>query len=173
MEEQLELNFDEPEYGEIRINPVIDISVRGICISSYPGHPRGCPNFNHADRCPPRAPIFDLYFDLSYPVYALIQEFDLRKHRTRMKEAHPKWSERQCSCVLYWQKSARKALRERCMGFIGNMCQAGYEYELTPEAMGVNVFETMKNAGITIERRQPLNIVRLVAVIAKKRIINE
>jgi hypothetical protein len=29
----------------VQVNPVIDYSVRGLCVKPYYNHPKGCPNF--------------------------------------------------------------------------------------------------------------------------------
>lgn len=80
---------------------VIDPVVRALCCHPYPGHPRGCPNYNRKPGCPPGAPMFDDRMDLGRPVYAIINEFDLAAHMERMRQDHPDWSERQLTCCLY------------------------------------------------------------------------
>ncbi len=48
----------------IEINPVIDYSVRRLCVKPYPNHKKGCPNFNKKEGCPPTADFFDKVYDL-------------------------------------------------------------------------------------------------------------
>ena len=62
----------------IRVNPVIDYSVRKLCIKPYYNHPKGCPNFNKKEGCPPTAQYFDKTYDLNQPVYAVYNVFDLK-----------------------------------------------------------------------------------------------
>ena len=147
----------------IFIEPVIDRSILKLCKTAYHGHPKGCPNLGKADRCPPKAPLFNHHYDLSFPVYAVINEFDLAAHMSRMAEKHPQWSDRQLRCVLYWQQTARKQLREKILVVMTeNPALAGYTDTWCPEGMGVNVTETLAAVGITLEW-PPEKIVRQVA----------
>jgi len=173
--------------GLIRVYPDIGKEPRGMCCFPYYGHPKRCPNFNKCDRCPPKVPMFDEYFDISQPVYAAYQEFDLAKHAANLKEKHPGWSGEQCRCVLYWQKGVRSVLNRRCDDYLKYLPN-GYEWNQTPEAMGVWVFNTMKVAGIEMEgykskeewqeetltgvkkECEPIQIVRLVAMFGKRRV---
>lgn len=149
----------------VRVYPIINRSIMGLCFKPYPGHPHGCPAAGKTDRCPPLAPDFDKAFDLSRPVYAVVNEFDLGAHATRMLAKHPKWSDRQCRCVLYWQGTARKQLKEKIEKVLANPALAGYGSTWCPEGMGVNVTETMKAAGVVLEW-PPERIARQVAFIA-------
>jgi len=133
----------------IKVVPVIDPKVRGMCRLQYPGHKTGCPNFSKNDRCPPKAPLIEDYLDLNRPVFAIYNTFDLAEHVNKMKAKHPNWSERQLYCCLYWQGSARKALREEIKKFL--LLHPETIIADTPEAMGVNITETMKNVGIILE----------------------
>lgn len=154
----------------IQVKPIIDYSVRGLCVKPYPGHPKGCPNFNHKDGCPPEAALFDEVFDITKPVYAIINRFDLKAHIDKMKMAHPDFTEAQLKCCLYWQNTARKQLTNEIVRFMFDhldyyVAVAGYRgldkdiksilrqhiIPSPPEAMGVNITETMKNVGIILE----------------------
>ena len=129
--------------------PVFDKSVRGLCVCCYEGHPKGCPNFNHADRCPPKAPMLPEVFDMSGPFFAIYSRFPLGEHVEAMRQAHPNWSYRQLSCVLYWQGTARKKLKAEITAF--KVANPGkWLIETTPEAFGLNVTETMKRIGIDL-----------------------
>jgi len=135
----------------VLIDPVIDYTVRALCLQPYPLHPNGCPNVGHCDRCPPTAPLYDEYFDLSYPTYAVINEFDFKSHVEKMKLKHPTWSERQLKCVLYWQGSARKQLNKEVEKWLKYPMCGGFESTKCPEGMGVDVTETLKRVGIELE----------------------
>ena len=152
----------------IKVIPAIDYSVRRLCPKPYYNHPRGCPNFGRKKGCPPGAPLFDQVYDISQPVYAIINEFDIGSHIERMREKHPEWSEHQLKCVLYWQGGARKQLKGRCIEFLRS--HPGYQIEMCPEAMGVNITETLRSVGIELEW-PPVHIARQVALagIRKKR----
>ena len=149
------------------VKPVLQNSVRNLCCKPYPNHPKGCPNFNKRDICPPTAPFLDQYFDLDKKVLAVVIHFNLGQHVAKMKDRHPNWSQRQLECCLYWQGTARKKLRQE---IAYNMPRTtlfdGHELIVTdcPEAMGVDVTATMKEVGIILEW-PPKKIVRKIAFI--------
>ena len=165
---------DEPL---LQVTPVIDYSMRGMCVRPYRGHKKGCPKFNdprHSDTCPPGAPLFDKYFDLSFPVFAVVNVFNLEAHMaelaTHSRKDGKAWTDEQLRCVLYWQKGKngrirlknlvdRALLRKECRGYEGILC---------PEGFGVNVTETMKRAGVILEWPvSSIRIIRQVAFLAK------
>ena len=148
----------------IQINPVIDYSVRALCGRPYPGHKKGCPNFNKNKRCPPVVPHFDKQFDTTEPVYAVINEFDFGAHVEKMRDKHPDWSDRQLRCVLYWQATARKQLKAKVLEALKSL--PGYFVSFSPEGQGVNVTKTMENAGVILEW-PPCKIARQIAFLAK------
>lgn len=140
---------------------VLDPKMRGLCRLPYPLHPKGCPNFNHKEGCPPACPTFDQRVCLSSPVFAIVNEFDLAAHVEKMRAANPKWSQRQLECCLYWQPTARKQLASEIKRFLWQ--HAGYIADPCPEAGGVNVTETLRRAGVELEW-PPRHIVRQVAI---------
>ena len=129
---------------------VLDNRARDWCKLSYPDHPKGCPNYNKKRGCPPQAPFIGDYFDLTKNHYFVVVQFDLGSHINRMKARHRNWSDRQARCVLYWQGSVNKTLREECELYA---LQRELIYNLCPEAMGVNVIKTCKAFGIPIKPR--------------------
>lgn len=132
----------------IRIIPVIDKEVRNLCFKAYPNHPKGCPNFNKRTNCPPKAPLWEDICDLGLATWLMWTKFDLGSHRERMKTKHPNWSRRQLDCCLYWQNTARKPLKN----FIKTKwLMPGFFKTTCPEAMGINVTETMGQIGIKLE----------------------
>ena len=141
----------------------IDHKMRALCLHPYPGHPKGCPNFGKRPSCPPAIPLFEKAYDLSKPVYAIVNEFDIKNHVARMTIKHPHWSYRQLSCPLYWQPVARKQLKEKIKQA---QLPAGYKIVNLPEGMGVNVTATLASAGIVLEW-PPVNIVRQVVLAAQ------
>jgi len=140
---------------------VIDRKMQGMCRLSYPNHPRGCPNFDHKRGCPPAVPLFSEVFDLSKPVYAIVNSFNLAEHVSRMKAAHPHWTDRQLACCLYWQPTARNQLKAEIARFRSGHQE--YTVDTCPEAKGVNVTETLRRAGIELEW-PPVQCVRQVAL---------
>jgi len=128
---------------------IVDHSVRGLCPHPYPNHPKGCPNFNKNDRCPPRAPLIGAMLDLERETYVIWNIFDFAGHVLRMHSKHPDWTPRQLANCLYWQPTARKALRIEVDKFLAK--HSGMQAIYTPEAMGVNITETMRTIGIELE----------------------
>ena len=127
----------------------IDYLVRGLCNCPYTNHPKGCPNYDKRNTCPPKCPKVETTIDVNKPIYAIWNKFEFGKHCLKMRESHPEWSPRQTECCLYWQGTARKHLRQTIKKFtlsFPNMCVFQ-----TPEAMGVNVTATMKDLGIDLE----------------------
>lgn len=145
------------ELSEVVIQPVM----RGMCRKPYPNHPHGCPNFNHKAGCPPNTPLFSEVIDLTKPVFAIVNEFDFGAHVAKMKAAHPQWTERQLTCCLYWQTTARKALKAGMQDF--QRLHPEYTIDTCPEAKGVNITETLRKAGLELEW-PPRNIARQVAL---------
>jgi len=133
----------------LKVKPIIDHSVRGLCRKPYYNHPKGCPNFNKRFDCPPNAPIWDIHIDPKHHVYAIFVKFDFAKHKGKMRALHPEWSEKQVECCLYWQGTARKYLKKELVAF--HKKHPGYESFITPEAMGINIIQTMINVGVSID----------------------
>ena len=145
---------------------VIDKSVRGLCLKPYPGHPKGCPNFNKKDGCPPQAKMIGDIIDLDKPTYVIYNQYDFGKHLAKMRANNPNWSQRQLECCLYWQGSARKQLKEKIAKVKSKYPQL--EINMCPEACGVNITETMRSLGIELEWF-PKNYAYQVAVAGTKK----
>lgn len=141
--------------GVFPVRPVVDLSVRDLCTRPYPNHPKGCPNWNKKKGCPPNCPCITQTLDLDKTVWAIYNVFDFGAHVARMRAKHPEWSDRQVECCLYWQGTARKQLRSRVKDFNTLVQMAGLGREIVivqcPEAQGVNVTQTLLEAGIVLE----------------------
>ena len=139
----------------IEVMPIVDPRMRGLCRKEYPNHKKGCPNWNKKAGCPPGIPLINEVIDLTKPVYAIYNVFDLAGHINKMKLAHPQWTWRQLVNCLYWQPKARKRLKYQINVALHNIVTNNYDPRLmligNPEAHGVNLTETMKNAGIELE----------------------
>lgn len=157
--------FSAPQLA-ILVTPVLEYEVRALCVRPYPNHPKGCPNVGKCDRCPPAAPGFAHAFDISAPVYAVVNEFDLGTHVQKLK-ATPKKdgsirSDDEARCVLYWQGAARKQLNAKIKEALASL--PGYAATWCPEGMGINVTATLAAAGIDLEW-PPVRIARQVALL--------
>lgn len=133
----------------VEVVPVFDPSVRRLCEKPYPGHPHGCPNFGKRFSCPPAATLLFDMFQEHGTFYAIVNRFDIGTHVDRMSEKHPSWSWRQLSCCLYWQAGARRQLERNIAEFRAK--HIGFGVTRCPEAKGLNVTATLKNAGINME----------------------
>ncbi len=154
-------------YGIIEVPRVVcSEDIGKWCQLPYPNHPKGCPNYGRKG-CPPGTPSITKVMDLKKSVYIAFSEFDLDAHAQRMKELHPKWTRKQCRCVLYWQETSRKQMRgraEKAKGFTGaDLVLAGPKN--CPEAYGVNVYATCSRVGLRLEKIRGLKICRHVALI--------
>jgi predicted metal-binding protein len=129
---------------------MLDCDAAALCRKPYPGHPRGCPNLGRKDGCPPRAKHVTQLLDLSRPVWAIYNAFDLGWHVRRMRDVHPTWTERQLACCLYWQPAARRDLRREIRRELA-ILEPGVRVIGCPEACGVNVNATMETCGIYLD----------------------
>ncbi len=130
------------------ISPVIDHSVHALCARPYPGHKKGCPNIGKPS-CPPEYPTLECMLDLTKPIFAIFNVFDLAGHISKMRQKHPNWSERQLYNCLFWQPKARKALKGEIREFI--RAHTGAVIIKSPEAAGLNVTASLATAGIQLE----------------------
>lgn len=138
------------------------------CTLPYPNHPKGCPKF---PACPKSAINFINLSGIgfrSFECFAVVEEFDLKAHAEKMKQKHPKWSDRQCRNLLYWQKSVMKKLREKSFD---EMCVATDRVLPIPEACGIDVFKTMERVGIKLERNP--DFVRKIMIVVRHNPQNE
>ena len=135
----------------VQVQPVYQPEVRALCCKPYPGHPKGCPNFGHAERCPPHAPLLPEVFDLKREVFAIYNRFDLGAHVAKMRNAHPDWGERQLVCCLYWQGTARGQLAKEIARITRAWPEKGWTILHTPEACGVNITATMAAIGVRLQ----------------------
>ena len=149
----------------IEVKPVIDYGMRKLCLKPYRLHPAGCPNFNKRCDCPPFAKLFDKCIDLNKTIYAVYNIFDFKAHVDKMKRNHPDWTIYQLRCCLYWQPKARKQLKEKIKMFREKF--SDYSIVKNPEAMGVNLTETMKNSGIKLEW-PPENVTYQIVLAGRK-----
>jgi predicted metal-binding protein len=170
-----------------QVTPIIDYSVRELCCRPYLGHKKGCPNYCYKQGCPPQAQLFDKVFDLTQPVFAIYNAFDISSHVKKIMAANPGWSQRQLTCCLYWQNTARKQLTTELAYFMithpdYHVAAAFYKgldkglgplfkrvIPSPPEAMGVEITKTMAGIGVNLEW-PPVNVAYQVALAGMKRV---
>lgn len=166
--------------------------VRDFCKRSYPGHPHGCPNYGKKETCPPHAERFmNVIKSIPDGKYFLVYvNFDLEEQSRRMKEKNPHFTEKQSRNSRYWQSTVKKALREKIMSiYNANKNQAWYiigcgsgfstkkmsniqKNVCSMEAMGINVFSTLKLNEIPFEVK-PKKYVTLVCLLIAYRQLKE
>lgn len=140
---------------------IIDYGARKWCLLPYPNHPKGCPNYNKSSECPPNAPLVGDFVDITKKMWFIVIKFDLSSHVAKMKDRHPYWTDKQARCVLYWQNTVRRRLRDACIIFA---TPKQLVYTLIPEAMGVQVIKSAKKLDIPIKTR-PIDTVYKIALI--------
>ena len=133
------------------------------CKIPYPNHKNGCPNYDKKYYCPPHAVKLVDILDMSRPLYIVHSEFDLGRHVKRMKSKHPEWTDRQCRCVLYWQGTSRKQLRERVR--IAQHITGCNIISYCPEGQGINLYATCLKNGLKLEKIRHLSICRHIALL--------
>lgn len=153
-----------------RVDKVLELNhnCRNYCKIPYPGHKKGCPNYNKSKDCPPRVQLIEDVFDLKKHMYFVVERFNLKEHVEIMKKNHPEWSERQLKNLLYWQNTVRKQLKIKSERFI-NRKDNDMIYTLIPEAMGVMVIKTALKLGIPIEVH-PANYVHKIALVGYSKV---
>jgi len=137
------------QLGKIHLAPTWE-----WCAMPYPGHPHGCPNIGKGyPDCPPLAPRVDEVIDLDRGVWWIGSVFDLAGHRRQMMEKHPNWSERKAGCVYYWQPTVRAHNRRLLRQFLAEHPDM---VAFSPEGLGVNVTLTLREVGVHLRWKYPL-----------------
>jgi len=119
----------------------------------------------HKNGCPPNVKYITEILDFNKPFWIVYSEFDLDNHVHRMKQKHPKWSDRQLRCVLYWQNTARKRLKE--IAKIAQYETGAGVVLFYPEAHGVNIYATCQKHGLILDPIKNLKICRHIALMGQ------
>lgn len=162
-------DFKLTDFISNEVEVAIDYKMRDLCRKPYYKHPKGCPNFGKKEDCPPKIGLFDKTYRPLVRVVA--KNMDFRDYKNLRKKAHPNWSEKQLANPLYWQGMLRARLRQLVKEELEKIKDKNYEIVYNMEAMGVNVTETCRRAGLVLEW-PPKNMVYQIALIAKKLIPN-
>lgn len=119
------------------------------CIQPYWKHPKGCPNFNSKEGCPPGILHIEDEYDLNKPIFLLAARFPFLKFISEKKIQHPDWSMRALINQRHWQPTSKKNFWENVELFL----QEHPEYNVlrNPEGQGVNIPGTARNCGIDIQ----------------------
>jgi hypothetical protein len=139
-------------------------SIGPWCKLPYPGHPKGCVNFDKRIGCPPKSEFFQNI--ITAPFFLAAQKFVIASYSEKIKNKIPNWTDRQASCLKYYQKSVSKKIKEEAKTFIESKKQNLILIE-RPEANGIDIFNTCKNIGIFLDRN-PKKIMWKIMLIGKK-----
>ena len=137
------------------------------CTLPYPGHKKGCPNFNKNPLCPPNTKIMENTLKNYSSFYLILANFDIFKYSNYLLQKHPLWSERKARCLLYWQKSVKKLIKEYirniifmnpnnkfylfCSGAGESIPLLEQDEIYSMEAAGIDVIHSLINNNIEIE----------------------
>lgn len=176
------MNFEELveiNHKEIEEDTIIWYSeIEDLCYRSYPRHPKGCPNIDKCEWL--NIPTFGtiLEYGRYTHFYLIYAKFDFKQYKKLREKEHPNWTENQIKCVLYWQKSVIRLLKN----YLNNLnlkdsyvlgCGSGFDV-LHQKRVGsmenscINVFSTMKLNGIKMEVK-PENVIYLVCLICSQK----
>lgn len=139
------------EYILEEVDVIWNPKVTEWCKRPYPRHPKGCPMYGNRPSCPPEAPMINEVMDLGKQTFIVATKFDVAAHYAQMREKHPDWSEAKVRCVLYWQGSAKKRLREAVRSVLDRFAEVDLITLYRPEAHGVNVAAMMRKIGISLD----------------------
>jgi len=133
-----------------------------FCTHPYKGHPHGCPNYPQCPNDEDRFTMQELKdIEAKYDKFAVVEKFDLKVHAQTMKRKHPRLSDDQCYCLLYWQNGVRKRLLSKAMDFLFKANRSSILLSI-PEASGIDVFTTMEKAGVHIDKTLHPDTIRKV-----------
>jgi predicted metal-binding protein len=153
-----------------------------FCKRPYPNHPKGCPNYGKGPLCPPHDVFIDPILREFNNFYLFFAKFDFRTYVEIRSYEKPEWSDKQLRCVLYWQSSVKKILKQKILNVLRTnnyekyyiaSCGSGFntknlskyqEKIYSMESIGINVLSTLKKNKIEFERN-PINTVTLVCLL--------
>jgi len=129
--------------------------VKELCKRPYPNHKKGCPNI---EKCK-GVPEFSGKYNFFYLTWI---KFNFKEYKNLRKKEHPNWTEDQVKCLLYWQNSLKKLLKNHLEELSQNnkfyVFGCGNKFKLSfqstvdsMEASCINVFSTLKINKIKID----------------------
>ncbi len=125
------------------------ISPRSMCLRPYHNHPDGCPNYGIKKGCPPNIEMFDQIYDVSKDIFAIVTVFNLAEHIKNKKLEHPDWTEFQLRNSRHWQGTDKRIHKIAIAEF--NKMYPEFIVTKDPEALGVNLIETLKQINIELQ----------------------
>jgi|GEM_PF-2148721 len=160
------MNIGDIKRKSVILGPTTAIhhpSIQKLCLCPYFNHPQGCPNYGRRADCPPRAVYFPEIF--KEKVYIAATVFNFEDYLNLKRVEHINWTERALRNPRHWQGYLRSELKK----LISEMGPSrNNDAIFNPEAMGVNVTQTCKNVGLSLEW-PPKKIVCQVALIGQRK----
>lgn len=147
------------------------------CRMPYPGHPDGCPNWGNNNLCPPKMKRKDDRIRKYNYIYLVTAEFNFARYIKLRRVEHPDWTRNQVNCCLYYQSAVKKILADFIRNLADSNCfilGSGSGFKLfgkglpSPEAIGIDVFTTMKRLGRPLERNPERKILFVSVVCSNK-----
>lgn len=136
----------------VKVKPVFDERIIGLCGTPYHAHRYGCHNFCKRASCPPTMEPLSICLDDFWLIYI---KWPIGKHVKKMLAAHPEWTIYQAQNVLYWQGTARKVAAQECAKFLRIhpdyyvLAFSGPKEHL--DSWGIDVGATIAQAGIKLQ----------------------
>ena len=143
---------------------------RRWCGMPYDGHSKGC-HMWHGRKARPckmaekNMNHFDDYFDRDAPMWLLWDEFDIEKQGKKIRKMHPKWTEKQCRNVRYWQRTFINGTTRDAKAFVKKKKLLGYA--MLTGGFCINCFVTFRKAGLIVEPIKGIKITRRGTLIVK------
>lgn len=171
------------KYKKTEKNDIIRYrEVKCLCSYEYRGHKKGCPNIEFCKKIPFFEDINECNKKHYYLLYA---EFDFKKYKYLRYLEHKNWTGNQIRCLLYWQRSVIKNLKDKIEEIYSNNnsenfyvlgCGSGFKLSFqnnvhSMESTGINVFSTLKLNKIEYEIK-PQKIIRLCSLLCSDKILN-
>ena len=156
------------------------------CLQPFEGHPDGCPNYNTTWSCPPNTPSLEESRELlnkhDYH-YIIYMEINASSSKTQTQLEYS-FITNQLDMFIddikkkYPETTIFKSAKCRyCEGngfgdctCPGNPCRFPDEMWYAPESWGTNIFETMRNIGINLEKDIKTTVRRVGMVFSNQEI---
>lgn len=156
---------------------IFDKNVRDWCKIPYAGHPNGCPNYGKKSTCPPKSKYMEKIKSKYKFFYLIYVTFDFKNYKEYRKDnfGDKEPTERQEKCLIYWQNSTNKALRDFVRPMLRSdrlllSCGSGLFNSQSMESAGIFVFRTFQLNNIYYEKRPNDTVVISVLLCSKDEI---
>jgi len=109
--------------------------------------------------------MFDQVYDLTKPIYLIINEFNLLEHVENMRKIHPDWSSYQLYNSRYWQGKSISINKKVSYAWINehpNLVLTNWV-----ENMGVDLIKTLKEVDIDLVFKEKLEIARRISCVGE------